>query len=212
MMTRARKRDVDKARLVRDWSRQARAVDFSAKAVVSKAKRSAARTRSSLSQGDLFANPDFTATQTAQWAVDHLSERQSVFKHNELLTAVLARDPGAATALRLPRVVLVGDEKQLDGVDAGKPFSQLRKAGMTTAVMGEILRQRNEKLRKAVWEKAYYEACSPRNTRISVGEEVEKFQLVTVVLRRIERISVRYRWRQPGPIPGPREIPWEMRQ
>ena len=56
----------------------------------------------------------------------------------------------AATTLRLPRVVLVGDEKQLDGVDAGKPFSQLRKAGMATAVMGDILRQQNASLKKAV--------------------------------------------------------------
>ena len=55
-----------------------------------------------------------------------------------------------ATALRLPRVVLVGDEKQLDGVDAGKPFAQLKSAGMETAVMDEILRQRDMELREAV--------------------------------------------------------------
>lgn len=40
----------------------------------------------------------------------------------------------AATAMRLPRVVLVGDEKHLDGVDAGKPFGQLMKSGMQAAV------------------------------------------------------------------------------
>ena len=55
-----------------------------------------------------------------------------------------------ATALRLPRVVLVGDEKQLDGVDAGKPFAQLKRAGMQTAAMDEILRQRDERLKEAV--------------------------------------------------------------
>ena len=55
-----------------------------------------------------------------------------------------------ATTLRLPRVVLVGDEKQLDGVDAGKPFAQLKSAGMQTAVMDEILRQRDMDLREAV--------------------------------------------------------------
>ena len=32
------------------------------------------------------------------------------------------------------RVVLIGDEKQLGAVDAGKPFVQLQKAGMKTAV------------------------------------------------------------------------------
>ena len=33
-----------------------------------------------------------------------------------------------ATTLRVPRVVLVGDEKQLGAVEAGKPFEQLRRA------------------------------------------------------------------------------------
>ncbi|MDE0035825.1 MAG: AAA family ATPase [Deltaproteobacteria bacterium] len=56
----------------------------------------------------------------------------------------------AATALRVPRVVLVGDEKQLGAVEAGKPFEQLRRAGMKTAVMDEILRQRDRDLREAV--------------------------------------------------------------
>ena len=55
-----------------------------------------------------------------------------------------------ATALRLPRVVLVDDEKQLDGVEAGKPFAQLQRAGMTTAAMEEILRQRDTELKEAV--------------------------------------------------------------
>ena len=55
-----------------------------------------------------------------------------------------------ATVLRLPRVVLVGDEKQLDGVDAGKPFTQLMRSGMRTVVMEEILRQRDEVLKAAV--------------------------------------------------------------
>ena len=56
----------------------------------------------------------------------------------------------AATALRVPRVVLVGDEKQLGAVEAGKPFEQLRQAGMKTAVMDEILRQRDKELKEAV--------------------------------------------------------------
>ena len=55
-----------------------------------------------------------------------------------------------ATALRLPRVVLVGDEKQLGAVEAGKPFAQLRAAGMQTAVMDDIVRQRDAELKAAV--------------------------------------------------------------
>ena len=55
-----------------------------------------------------------------------------------------------AKALRIPRVVLVGDQKQLDAVDAGKPFAQLQQEGMKTAVMDEILRQRDPGLKSAV--------------------------------------------------------------
>ena len=47
-------------------------------------------------------------------------------------------------------MVLVGDEKQLGAVEAGKPFEQLRQAGMQTAVMDEILRQRDMELKEAV--------------------------------------------------------------
>ena len=55
-----------------------------------------------------------------------------------------------AKELRLPRVVLVGDEKQLDAVDAGKAFAQLQGAGMETATMDQIMRQRNPELKSAV--------------------------------------------------------------
>ena len=55
-----------------------------------------------------------------------------------------------ADRLRIPRVVLVGDEKQLNAVDAGKPFTQLQQAGMKTVVMDEILRQRDPALKEAV--------------------------------------------------------------
>jgi len=47
-------------------------------------------------------------------------------------------------------VVLVGDEKQLGAVEAGKPFEQLKAAGMQTAVMDDILRQRDAELKAAV--------------------------------------------------------------
>ena len=55
-----------------------------------------------------------------------------------------------AAAIRIPRVVLVGDAKQLDAVDAGKPFAQLQAAGMKTATMDEIMRQRDPALKQAV--------------------------------------------------------------
>ncbi len=74
-----------------------------------------------------------------------------VVDEGSLASTVQARDLlRIANRLRIPRVVLVGDEKQLDAVDAGKPFSQLQKAGMTTAVMDEILRQKDPELKGAV--------------------------------------------------------------
>ena len=55
-----------------------------------------------------------------------------------------------AGRLRVARVALVGDTAQLRAVDAGQPFRLLQKAGMRTAAMTEVLRQRDPELRDAV--------------------------------------------------------------
>ena len=55
-----------------------------------------------------------------------------------------------AGELEVARLVLVGDQGQLRAVEAGQPFRLLQKAGMATAEMNEILRQREPKLRAAV--------------------------------------------------------------
>ncbi|MDE0702947.1 MAG: relaxase domain-containing protein, partial [Rhodospirillaceae bacterium] len=74
-----------------------------------------------------------------------------VVDEGSLASTVQARDLlRIANELRIPRVVLVGDAKQLDAVDAGKPFAQLQAAGMMTAVMDEIMRQRDPALKEAV--------------------------------------------------------------
>ena len=74
-----------------------------------------------------------------------------VVDEGSLASTVQTRDLlRVAKTLRVPRVVLVGDEKQLDAVDAGKPFAQLQRAGLQTAVMDEILRQRDPALKEAV--------------------------------------------------------------
>ena len=74
-----------------------------------------------------------------------------VVDEGSLASTVQARDLlRIAAELRIPRVVLVGDAKQLDAVDAGKPFAQLQAAGMQTAVMDEIMRQRDPALKEAV--------------------------------------------------------------
>ena len=56
----------------------------------------------------------------------------------------------AADRLGVARVVLVGDIGQLRAVEAGQPFRLLQRAGMTTAIMDDIQRQRNPELRAAV--------------------------------------------------------------
>lgn len=48
------------------------------------------------------------------------------------------------------RLVLVGDIKQTQAVEAGKPFEQLQHAGMSTAHLTEIVRQRTPALKAAV--------------------------------------------------------------
>ena len=57
---------------------------------------------------------------------------------------------GIAKTLGVARVVLTGDTKQLRAVDAGQPFRVLQKAGMATARMDEVLRQRDPGLLAAV--------------------------------------------------------------
>jgi len=52
--------------------------------------------------------------------------------------------------IRPARLVLVGDKKQLDAVDAGKPFAQLQDHGMKTLKVDQIVRQKNPELKSAV--------------------------------------------------------------
>jgi conjugative relaxase-like TrwC/TraI family protein len=48
------------------------------------------------------------------------------------------------------RVLLIGDIRQHQGVEAGRPFEQLQEAGMRTAKLDEIVRQKNPALKSAV--------------------------------------------------------------
>lgn len=59
---------------------------------------------------------------------------------NEFLSRVRPED----------KVLLVGDVRQHEGVEAGSPFAQLARHGMTTAQLGEIVRQKDEPLRGVV--------------------------------------------------------------
>ena len=91
LLTRAAKRDIDRGALERGWKRQAKALGFQAAKVMANARKA----ERGLLGPDLFAGPGYAAGDAAGWAVGHLSERQSVFGHADLLAATLAREPGA---------------------------------------------------------------------------------------------------------------------
>ena len=76
-----------------------------------------------------------------------------------------------ATTLDVVRVVLVGDTRQLRAVDAGQPFRVLQRAGMDTAVMDEVLRQRDATLAGAV---AAVRAGHPELALRTLGERVHE--------------------------------------
>ena len=63
---------------------------------------------------------------------------------NEFLRRLRAQD----------RVILVGDIHQHQGVEAGRPFEQLQQAGMRTAELNRIIRQRDPELKRTVEELA----------------------------------------------------------
>lgn len=48
------------------------------------------------------------------------------------------------------RVLVIGDTRQHQGVDAGRPFQQMQEAGMQTSQLDRIMRQKDPKLLRAV--------------------------------------------------------------
>ena len=95
--------------------------------------------------GDL-SDPERLARARAEYAGAVLAVDEASMTGSVRMEALLR----VARALKLARVVLVGDTKQLKAVDAGQPFRLLQKAGMATATMKEVKRQRDPELRAAV--------------------------------------------------------------
>jgi len=58
------------------------------------------------------------------------------------------------------RVLLIGDARQHQGVEAGRPFEQLQQAGMRTAKLDEIVRQKDPALKSAVEMLAHGQSAS----------------------------------------------------
>ncbi|HEX4066731.1 MAG TPA: MobF family relaxase [Acidobacteriaceae bacterium] len=53
------------------------------------------------------------------------------------------------------RVLLVGDTRQHEAIEAGRPFAQLQEAGMKTVRLDQIVRQRDPELRQVVEQLAH---------------------------------------------------------
>ena len=95
--------------------------------------------------GDL-SDPERLARARAEYGGAVLAVDEASMTGSVRMEALLR----VARALKVARVVLVGDTKQLKAVDAGQPFRLLQKAGMATAAMKEVKRQRDPELRAAV--------------------------------------------------------------
>jgi len=86
------------------------------------------------------------------------------------------------------KVLLVGDTRQHQGIDAGKPFEQLQQAGMKTAILDQIVRQRDPQLLRAV------EHLSRNETEIGVKMLQEQGRVTEIVApeQRIAAIAKSY--------------------
>jgi len=71
------------------------------------------------------------------------------------------------------RVLLIGDTRQHQGVEAGRPFEQLQQAGMRTAKLDEIVRQRDPALKSAVEMLAHGQSAAALDRLQSQGRVQE---------------------------------------
>jgi conjugative relaxase-like TrwC/TraI family protein len=82
------------------------------------------------------------------------------------------------------KVLLVGDVRQHQAVEAGRPFEQLQQYGMTTVELTENVRQQNKELRQSVNELAARnvpEAVAELHSRgkvIEIVDERERFEAI----------------------------------
>lgn len=80
------------------------------------------------------------------------------------------------------RVLVIGDTSQHQGVDAGKPFEQMRDAGMRTSQLDRIMRQKDPELLKAV------EHLAKNNTQQGIDMLASQGR-ISEVPDRLERIA-----------------------
>jgi ATP-dependent exoDNAse (exonuclease V) alpha subunit len=86
------------------------------------------------------------------------------------------------------KVLLIGDIRQHQGVEAGKPFEQLQQARMQTAQLDQIVRQKDPELLKAV------EHLSKNETAMGVQMLQQQGRVTEIVdpQQRIEAIAKKY--------------------
>jgi ATP-dependent exoDNAse (exonuclease V) alpha subunit len=88
------------------------------------------------------------------------------------------------------RILLVGDTRQHEGVEAGKPYQQLQEAGMQTAHLDEIVRQKDEALKQAVEQLArgdVWEAIQNLDQQGRVHEFADRTERLTEIAREYAR-------------------------
>jgi ATP-dependent exoDNAse (exonuclease V) alpha subunit len=86
------------------------------------------------------------------------------------------------------KVLLIGDIRQHQGVDAGKPFEQLQQAGMQTARLDQIVRQKDPELLRAVEHLSRGEVAEG----ISLLEQQGRITEISDPQKRIASISRNY--------------------
>jgi ATP-dependent exoDNAse (exonuclease V) alpha subunit len=81
---------------------------------------------------------------------------------------------------RNDRVLLVGDSRQHEAVEAGRPFAQLQEAGMRTARLDDIVRQRDPELKQVVEQLARGQVGAAVESAVAVGRRTQcRYQSTT---------------------------------
>ena len=86
------------------------------------------------------------------------------------------------------RVLLVGDTRQHQGVDAGKPFEQMQQAGMQTSQLDKIMRQKDPELLRVVEHFAKNETA----TGVSLLQQQGRVTEIPDNAQRIDAIAKDY--------------------
>ena len=91
-------------------------------------------------QGFLARSPNHATQEQRHF---YFVDESSLASTNQMREFLARLDPN-------DRVLLIGDTRQHQGVEAGRPFEQLQEAGMRTAKLDEIVRQKDPALKSAV--------------------------------------------------------------